>query len=622
MTERSPRSVWLTYLAFVVVLAVVPLLVRGEFVLFLGTQIGIYFLVALGLNLLSGYGGQISLGHGALVAIGAYAVAIAMVDYKLSFWLALPLALALTAGAGALMALPAFRLSTWYFALITLGFANVVGGLLTEWRGLTHGFAGIVGIPKPALLGHPLSQNQLYWLILAACLGTFLAVRNLIQSRFGRALQGLHDHSVLVRGVGASLVRLKMQAFVISAALAGLAGAFMAVHKTVITPDDFPTDLSTFFLLVIVLGGMGRLHGALVGTLVFFIVPELLAALHDWRLLIYGTALLLLILFAPGGLAGGLEALARRLERARFGPAAAKADPGDASGRRGDEPPAAAAGAAAAMDAGPDTDTDAPPMAAIEGASLEVNGVSKRFGGIAALSEVSLSLAGGAVHAIVGPNGSGKTTLLNLISGYYPIDAGTIRIAGREVTGLEAGAIARDGVRRTFQTPKLIAELSVLENVMLGAFSDERSGLTSIALGLPAARREAADRRAEALRYLRFVGLHRRAADPAGDIPHGQQRLVEIARALLGRPGLLLLDEPAAGLSLTELDGLARLVSEIARLGTTVVIVEHHLELVADLAREVTVLDAGRILASGTPQAVFSDEKVMAAYMGKRAVAA
>ena len=589
-SHAGSRGTLFAYLAFVLVVAVAPMLVRGEFILFLSTQIAIYFLVALGLNLLSGYGGQISLGHGALVAIGAYAAAISMVDYKLSFWLALPLSLGLTAGAGALMALPAFRLSTWYFALITLGFANVIGGLLTEWRSLTHGFAGLVGIPKPVVFGHVLTQPELYWLLLAVCLGAFLAVRNLIRSRFGRALMGLHDHSVLVRGVGASLVWLKMQAFVISAGLAGLAGAFMAVHKTVITPEDFPTDLSTFFLLVIVLGGMGKLHGALVGTLVFFIVPELLAALHDWRLLIYGTALLLLILFAPGGLAGGLENLSKRW----FGRASVP----------GEEPE-------------PDT---APQLHSIEGQALRIDDVSKRFGGISALSNVSLQLEPGTVHAIVGPNGSGKTTLLNLISGYYPLDGGRITIGGRDVAGLGAGQIARIGVRRTFQTPKLIPELDVLENVMLGAFSDEKSSLASIALGLPGARREAAERTAEAFRYLHFVGLHKRANDPAGDVPHGQQRLVEIARALVGRPSLLLLDEPAAGLSLSELDGLARLVHEIARLGTTVVIVEHHLELVANLCRSVTVLDGGRILASGTPDAVFNDEAVMAAYMGKRAV--
>ena len=586
-THARSRGPLLAYLAFTLVVATLPMLVRGEFVLFLATQVGIYFLVALGLNLLSGYGGQISLGHGALVAIGAYAAAILMADYKLSFWIALPISLALTAGAGALMALPTFRLSTWYFALITLGFANVIGGLLTEWRELTHGFAGIVGIPKPVVFGHTLTQAQLYWLIIASCLGSFLAVRNLIQSRFGRALLGLHEHSVLVRGVGASLVRLKLQAFVISAALAGLAGTFMAVHKTVITPDDFPTDLSTFFLLVIVLGGMGRLHGALVGTLVFFIVPELLAALHDWRLLIYGSALLLLILFAPSGLAGGLENLAKRLRKPR-----PIEEPGVV-----------------------------PQLHAIAGAALDISDVSKRFGGVAAVSNVSLKLEPGSVHAIVGPNGSGKTTLLNLISGYYPLDGGRITIGNEDIAGKGAGDIARIGVRRTFQTPKLIPELDVLENVMLGAFSDEKSGLASVALGLPGARREAQERTAEAFRYLHFVGLHKRARDPAGDVPHGQQRLVEIARALVGRPSLLMLDEPAAGLSLSELDGLATLVHEIAKLGTTVIIVEHHLELVANLARSVTVLDGGKILASGTPEAVFNDETVMAAYMGKRALA-
>lgn len=585
--QSQTRNPLIAAVAFALVVATVPMLVRGEFVLFLATQVGIYFLVALGLNLLSGYGGQISLGHGALVAIGAYAAAISMVDYKLSFWIALPMSLALTAGAGALMALPTFRLSTWYFALITLGFANVIGGLLTEWRELTHGFAGIVGVPKPVVFGHALTQAQLYWLIIAASLGAFLAVRNLIRSRFGRALLGLHEHSVLVRGVGASLVRLKLQAFVISAALAGLAGAFMAVHKTVITPEDFPTDLSTFFLLVIVLGGMGRMHGALVGTLVFFIVPELLAELHDWRLLIYGSSLLLLILFAPSGLAGGLENLAKRLRRPR--PI--------------EEP------------------TEVASLHRIDGAALEISEVTKRFGGITAVSGVSLKLEPGSVHAIVGPNGSGKTTLLNLISGYYPIDGGRITIGGEDVVGKSPSHIARIGVRRTFQTPKLIPELDVLENVMLGAFSDERSNLASIALGLPGARREAKERTAEAFRYLHFVGLHKRAHDPAGDVPHGQQRLVEIARALVGRPSLLLLDEPAAGLSLSELDGLATLVHEIAKLGTTVIIVEHHLELVANLARGVTVLDGGRILASGTPEAVFNDETVMAAYMGKRALA-
>ncbi|RYF19567.1 MAG: branched-chain amino acid ABC transporter permease, partial [Comamonadaceae bacterium] len=270
---RSTLWRWAVVLAL---LAALPLVTRGEFVLFIASQIGIYFLVALGLNLLAGYAGQLSLGHGALMAIGAYATAIATVDHGLSFWLALPLAVAITAGAGALMALPSFRLSTWYFALVSLGFANVLGNVLIEWRSLTHGFQGIVGILPPELFGHSFGAKEMYWLVLAASAGAFAIVRNLIDSRFGRALQGLRENSVAVVGVGASPVRLKMAAFLISAVLAGLAGAFWAVQKTVITPDDFVTDLSIFFLLVVVLGGMGRLYGPLIGTVFFFIVPELL----------------------------------------------------------------------------------------------------------------------------------------------------------------------------------------------------------------------------------------------------------------------------------------------------------------------------------------------------------
>lgn len=567
-------------------LIVLPRLLPGSYALFVATQVGIYFLAALGLNLLAGYGGQMSLGHGALMAIAAYAVAITTVDYHWPFWVALPFTLALTAGAGALMALPAFRLSTWYFALVSLAFANMLGSVLTEWRSLTHGFAGIIGIKPPSVLGTVFTPEQMYWLVLVVCVGSFLVIRNLIESRFGRALQGLREHTVAVQGVGASPIRLKMIAFTVSAVLAGLAGAFWAVQKTVVTPDDFPPDLSIFLLLVVVLGGMGRLWGPLLGTAVFFVVPELLASLQNWRLMVYGVALLLLMLFAPGGLAVGLANLRQRLFPT---------------------PPL--------TEADIDTRVSSPP--AVKGARLAVEGVGKRFGGVAALTDVRLTVEPGEVHGIVGPNGSGKTTLLNLISGYYAQSGGTIHIDSGQVTP-HASMIARLGVRRTFQTPKLIPELDVLENVMLGAYSSETTSLLAIGLALPSARRDAAERRTEAMAYLRFVGLHLRANDIASEIPHGQQRLVEIARALVGRPRLLLLDEPAAGLSLAELEGLEKLIHAISSIGTTVVIVEHHLDLVTNLCRRVTVLEGGTVLTEGSPKDVFADPRVMSAYMGSR----
>lgn len=570
-----------------VIAALLPFVLRGEYALLVATQLWVFYLVVLGLNLLTGYGGQTSIGHGALVAVGAYVAAIGMVDYHLSFWLALPLAMVGTGVAGALMALPTFRLSTWYFALITLGFARVVSGLLVELEPITHGFSGVIGVPMPKFGAYEFSGRAFYWLVLGMSVAAYLVTGNLIGSRYGRALMALRDNPLAGIGAGISLGRLKIMAFVYSALLAGAGGAMFAVQKSVITPEDFTTDLSIFFLLVVVLGGLGRRHGPLIGALAFFLLPELLTDLQKWRMLIYGAGLLLLTIYAPDGIAGALEGLRGRL------------------GRRRTPAPA----------------TAAMPLPRLAGADLVISAVTKTFGGVTAVADLSLQVPAGSVHAVVGPNGSGKTTLLNLITGFYPVDQGRILIAADDMVGRSATTIARGGVRRTFQTPKLIPGLSVIENVMLGAYTAEIATLPEVALSLPRARREAVVRRAEALSYLRFVGLDVRADDPAGDVPHGQQRLIEIARALVGRPRLLLLDEPAAGLSLAELDGLCNLIRAIAELGSTVVIVEHHLDLVAQLAESVTVLDRGRLLAAGTPETVFRNPEVIAAYMGGRALA-
>ena len=328
--------------ALAVVLYLAPFAVGTEYRLFIATQMAAYVLVAVGLNLLNGYGGQVSLGHGALVAIGAYAVAIAMVDHHWSFWPAALLAMLAASAVGAVMALPAFRLSTWYFALITLGFAEVVGGLLTEWRELTHGFAGVVGVPKPVLFGHELSSLDLYWLALTLNILALAGMANLLASRFGRALVGVRDNPVAATASGVSLVRIKMLAFVVSAAMAGLAGALFAVQKTVVTPDDFTADFSIFFLLMVVLGGAGRLWGPVVGAVVFFLVPELLAALQSWRMLIYGTALLFLMLYAPHGLVGAIEA-GWQLLRKRLGLPTVVPPPLVAASRQSVEPVAGAA---------------------------------------------------------------------------------------------------------------------------------------------------------------------------------------------------------------------------------------------------------------------------------------
>lgn len=559
----------------------IPLWFRGDYILFVATQAGVMMLVAIGLNFLTGYAGQVSLGHGALVGLGSYATALLMVDAHWSFWAAAAAAMAIATLAGLVMALPALRLSTWYFALVTLTFAQVVTDLLVEWRGLTRGFSGIVGIPAPTIGGRPFTPIEVYLTVAACVVLAFLAIRNLTGSRYGRGMVGARDNPLAATASGVSLLRIKLFAFAVSAALAGLAGAFYAVQKTVLTPEDFGADFSIFFLLIIVVGGLGRLWGPVVGTLIFFLLPELLGPLQSWRLLIYGVILLVLMVFAPHGIMG-----IAFWQRWRPRPALA-ADSGIAAART------------------------------IRPLSLRVQDLHKHFGGVAALAGCTLTAEAATTHALVGPNGSGKTTTLNVISGFIRSDRGSVTIGDTEVSKLAPHEVARLGVGRTFQTPKLLHDMTVLDNVRLGGFVSERATALEIALGLPrgeADHRESSD---AAVALLRFVGLAERAYDLAGDLPHGQQRLVEIARAMAGRPSLLLLDEPAAGLSMDELDRLGALIDAIVALGTTVLIVEHHLELIARISRSVTVLDRGLVLAAGTPDEVFSHPEVERAYMGR-----
>ena len=591
-----PLRVALPLLLQVIVLALalaLPAFVgANSYALFVATQLGIYIIAAIGLNLLAGYAGQVSLGHAAFLAIGAYSVALLTVDHHWSFWAAAAVGMVLAAALGVLAALPAFRLSTWYFAFITLAFALVFEKMIVEWRWLTKGFAGVVGVPPPSAFGFEFGPRPLYYTVVGVTVVVFILVRNIIDSRFGRAFVAVRDVEPAALAVGASPQRTKLVAFVISAALAGVGGAFFAVQKTVVTPDDFTADFSIFFLLTVVLGGLGTLWGPIIGALVFFLIPELLTGLQSWRMLIYGSMLLGLMLFAPHGLYGALRQVWRR-----FAPPAPQ--------------PAAAAQAKARAEHPP-----------IVGLPLEISGLRKHFGGVLALDGVEFSAPAGSCCAIVGPNGSGKTTLLNLAGGYYAPDAGSVKIGGLEVLGMSAQKIAALGVGRTFQTPRLVADLTALDNVMLGSFMRERANIVSTALRLPSAREEVRRLREEALGFLGFAGVADRAETEAGETPHGQQRLIEIARAMMGGARLILLDEPAAGLSMSELERLERLIARICALGATVVIVEHHLDLVANIASHVTVLDRGTVLAAGKPSAVFNDERVVRAYMGERALKA
>ena len=577
--------------AAIVLLAGVPLLIPDSYYLFLLTFAGIFVLAAMGFNILAGYTGIISLAHGAMFCIGAYTTAILTVKYGWSFWPAAVVAIAVASVVSALISLPALRLSSWYFVLITIAFTTTVTALVSDPRALTGGYGGITGIPAPALLGFRFRSEHMFWLVLALNVGVWWVIANLVNSRVGWSLQAIRDSSICARTIGVSFTRMRLFAFVFAGSIAGLSGALYAVMKVVVTPEDFPFDFSIFFLFILILGGSARLSGPLLGVIAFYIVPELLGSLKEYRMIIYGVGLLAFSVLLPEGIAGGLDNARRRYALRK-----------PSAGRSALVPPASQ-----------HAEHMVPPIA---GMALQVDKVSKAFGGVRALNDVTLSVPGGSVRAIVGPNGSGKTTLLNLISGLYPATEGSIRLGDNSLTGLAAHQIARLGVRRTFQTPKLLGALSVLENVQFGAYDREQSLGLEVALSLPRARQEREELCAQALALIALVGLADRANDRASELPHGQQRLLEIARALMGRPRLLLLDEPAAGLSMGELERLAELIKEIRRLGVTLIMVEHHVELVMGVAQEVTVLDQGKVLASGAPDEVFRNPLVVSAYTG------
>jgi len=584
----SPRPVVTIAVALALVLLGTGAALVNSYYLLLMTFAAIYVFAGMGLNLLTGYASIVSIAHGALVCVGAYAAAIVMVRHGWSFWPAAGLSTLVGVSFAALLGLPALRLSSWYYVLITIAFTMAVTAMLNDLRAFTGGYGGMVGIGKPTVAGVRLDGVGLLALVMALIALLWWLMRNLVHSRIGWALQSIREGDVRARALGVSTARLRLFAFVFSGGVAGLAGALYATLKGVVTPEDFTFDFSIFFLFIVVLGGPARLVGPLFGVTAFYVLPEMLGSLKEYRMIAYGVGLLAFSVFLPEGLAG---AIARIDERRRERHLASHA--------------VASSRAHAPAD-----------LPVIQGAELSVQSVTKQFGGVRALDGVSLSVRPGSLHAIVGPNGSGKTTLLNLISGFYPLSGGSIRVGGTDTAGMGPTSIARQGVMRSFQTPKLLGELTVLENVRFGGYAREQAGGLELALRLPRAREEARALDAEAMQWLAVVGLAGRAHERAALLPHGQQRLVEIARALIARPRLLLLDEPAAGLSMGELDELGELALAIRRMGITLVMVEHHIELVADIADTVTVLDQGRVLAEGTPKEVFGSEAVMRAYTG------
>ncbi len=562
-----------------VALVVAAIFHANGYQLYILALVGLTTMVGVGLNILLGLTGQISLGHVGFYAIGAYTAGILSTTLGWSFWPALVLAGVVAGAAGAVLAVPALRVRGPYLAMVTIAFGFVVEQGAAEWRELTGGWNGLMGIPSPALLGFSFEVRDVALLVLALTVASVYLFSRLSRSLWGKAMRAIRDSEVAGQSIGLDPVLIRTVAFVLSAVLAGLAGAVFASMSSFISPESFPFFQSILFLLVVMIGGADKVLGPVLGAVVVVLLPEILSFLAGYRLLFVGALLLLVLRLAPDGIVGLLSRLF------------ARADTGPLPALKRDVAEFLAAGR--------------------ESRGLTASGLSISFGGVHAVSDFSFRARPAHVTSIIGPNGAGKTTVLNLIGGFYKPDSGEIRVSEGDVAGRASHLVARAGVARTYQSTQLFEHMSVLDNVVI-ALRRGRLGVTNL-FGLE----RSSDMEEIAESILAFVGYAGPLRQPAGALPHVDKRLVEIARALATRPSVLLLDEPAAGLSDADTARLAELLRQIAAQGLAVVLVEHDMNLVMGVSDRVIVLDAGVTIAEGAPAEVRNDPAVLKAYLGE-----
>ena len=576
-----------------------------DFTITLLNYIGLYAMVAVGLVLLTGVGGMTSFGQAAFVGLGAYATAwittspqaaqaLAALPAGLLPWLGLLLGLVVTAliawGLGAVT----LRLSGHYLPLGTIAWGlslyYIFGNL-----DVLGGFTGLSGLPSLKLFGLDMTSPRVLGVFIwALLLLAIWALHNLLDSRPGRAIRSLKTGRVMAESMGVDTARYRIKLFVLAALLAAVSGWLYAHLQRFVNPTPFGLNIGIEYLFMAVVGGSGYLWGAVLGAALITLLkselqdwlPQLLGTGGNFESVVFGLAMVLVLQRAADGLWPSIARVTQRFIK-----------PATRSGKQASPAPLATRAL--------------PPAGEV---TLEAKEVTKRFSGLLANNAVNLDVKAGEVHALIGPNGAGKSTFFNMISGVDDPTSGTVRLMGQAMTGKPSREFAQLGLGRTFQHVRLLGQRSVLENVALGAHLRGHRGWVSAMLRTD--RHEEAALLAEARKQIERCGLLDYIDTPAASLPLGQQRIVEIARALAGHPAVLLLDEPAAGLRHLEKQSLAKLLTQLRAEGLAILVVEHDMEFVMNLADRVTVLEFGTVIASGTPAEVQADPRVLAAYLG------
>jgi branched-chain amino acid transport system permease protein len=576
--------------AFAVLMLVLPLLPVPDFWITQSNYIGLYALVSLGLVLLTGVSGLTSFGQAAFVGIGAYTSAFLATKMGVSPWLTLFVGVALAVAAALVVGAITLRMSGHYLPLATIAWGLALYYLMGNMEFLGK-YDGLLGVPSLNLFGQDLGTGRgLHGVIWLFALLAALAVTNLLDSRAGRAIRSLKSGATMAEAMGISTFRYKLTVFVIAAMLAAVSGWLFAHFQRTVNPTPFSLGKGIEYLFMAVLGGVGQVWGAFLGSAVVRLVddqlqvllPKLIGTSGSFETIVFGIVLVVVLKYAPDGLWTFVARLLPAPKRLRDWQGAAPLPARDKP-QRGE-------------------------------LLLDVAAVRKEFGGLVAVNDVSFQIRAGDIFGLIGPNGAGKSTTFNLITGVLSLTRGEVRFRGQPIAGLASRQIARRGVSRTFQHVKMIPEMTVLENVALGGYLRTESGTLKAMLRLD--RAEEKRLFAEAERQLARIGMVGQMHELAGNLALGPQRLMEIARALCTDPALLLLDEPAAGLRLKEKQALADVLRQLKAEGLSILLVEHDMDFVMGLVDHIVVMEFGTRLIAGTPAEVQASPVVRAAYLG------